>query len=93
MNYEKDFFINSPLEKGDKGGCESEMEEENEKQPPAPPFLRGNISEILRYCQCPAILKGKKIFQRRGLRKIISEEMSDKAKRDFKGRGIFFAFL
>ena len=45
-------FSNSPLEKGDKGGCEAEAiglsrrnEEENKKQPPPPPFLRGNVPE------------------------------------------------
>jgi hypothetical protein len=35
---------NSPLEKGDKGGCEAQNEEENKKQPPTPPLLRGNFS-------------------------------------------------
>jgi folylpolyglutamate synthase/dihydropteroate synthase len=35
---------NSPLEKGDKGGCEAQNKEESKKQPPPPPLLRGNAS-------------------------------------------------
>jgi hypothetical protein len=37
---ERNFLVNSPLEKGDKGGCDAEMEEENKKQP-LPPFIKG----------------------------------------------------
>ena len=53
------YLIDSPLEKGDKGGCEAALEEINKRQPPPPPFLRGNISEILCFFPCPAGLMGK----------------------------------
>jgi len=36
---------NSPLKKGDKGGCYSPDNENRSKQPPAPPLLRGNKAE------------------------------------------------
>jgi hypothetical protein len=49
---------NSPLEKGDKGGCEEDMEGENKKQPPPPPLLRGNISSTPRYLSRSAGLMG-----------------------------------
>jgi cobyrinic acid a,c-diamide synthase len=35
---------NSPLEKGDSGGCQAAVEGDSKKQPPLPPLLRGNIS-------------------------------------------------
>jgi len=37
----KNFLINSPLKKGDKGGCEAEMEQENKKTTPSAPFTKG----------------------------------------------------
>ena len=69
----RNLLINSPLKKGDKGGCEPEVGalssrdgRRNKKQPPPPPFLRGNISEILRYCPCPPVLMGKGRFFKEG---------------------------
>ena len=37
-------FGNSPLEKGDRGGCKAPRVEKADEQPPAPPLLRGNSS-------------------------------------------------
>jgi len=54
---EKD-FRNSPLEKGDKGGCKAYNEEESKKQPPPPPLLRGNLSTTSLRFPCPAGLMG-----------------------------------
>jgi len=64
----RNFIINSPLEKGDTGGCEAEREEGSQKQPPSPPLLRGNISGIFRYCFCPAIHMGNGQTQGEGVR-------------------------
>jgi hypothetical protein len=52
-------FSNSPLEKGDKGGSEEDMEEESKKQPPSPPLLRGNFSPNFRHLTYPEGLVGK----------------------------------
>ena len=46
ISNEKKRFQYSPLEKGDKGGCEVEMIEKGKKQPPPPPLLRGNLSAL-----------------------------------------------
>jgi hypothetical protein len=43
------------------------MEEETKKQPPQPPLLRGNISDILRCCPCPAVLMVKVSLTKRGV--------------------------
>jgi hypothetical protein len=51
-------FRNSPLKKGDKGGCEDDMEKEIKKQPPPPPLLRGNISPNSGHISCSAGLTG-----------------------------------
>jgi hypothetical protein len=61
-----DSFVNSPLEKGDKGGCEAEMEKETKKQPPPPPLLRGNFPTDSHRCPCPAGLMGKDQLNQRG---------------------------
>jgi hypothetical protein len=69
----RNLLINSPLKKGDKGGCEPEVGalssrngRRNKRQPPPPPLLRGNISEILLYCPCPAVFMGKDQFSIEG---------------------------
>jgi hypothetical protein len=64
----RNFFINSPLEKGDKGGCEAKTEEETKKQPPPPPLLRGNISTDSHLFPCSAVLMGKDQLGARGER-------------------------
>lgn len=66
MNYGRNFFINSPLGKGDKGGCKSEMLEidalsrrRTKKQPPPPPLLRGNFAANFDSFLCPEGLMDK----------------------------------
>jgi hypothetical protein len=36
-------FSNSPLEKGDKGGCDAELEEETKKTTPSAPVIKGEF--------------------------------------------------
>jgi hypothetical protein len=50
---------NSPLENGDKGGCEASLKVKEKKQPPPPPLLRGNFPAGPRLFPCPAVLMGK----------------------------------
>lgn len=53
------YFSNSPLKKGDKGGCEEAIKGENKKQPLPPLFLRGNSLANYRHLLCQARLGGK----------------------------------
>ena len=56
----RNFLYNSPLEKGDKGGCETEMK--RKKTTPYAPFIKGEYFTDLRYCLYPAELIGKDQF-------------------------------
>jgi hypothetical protein len=62
----RNFFVNSPLEKGDKGVVKQKWKKKTKKQPPPPPLLRGNISEILCFFPCSAGLMGKSQLADRG---------------------------
>jgi hypothetical protein len=59
-------FSNSPLEKGDKGGCEAEVGalssrngRRNQETTPSAPFIKGEFSANPDLFPCPAGLMGK----------------------------------
>jgi hypothetical protein len=60
------FYSNSPLKKGDKGGCKDDMPEigslsrrKNQETTPPPPLIRGNLPQNSGYLPCPAGFMGK----------------------------------
>jgi hypothetical protein len=73
----RNFLINSPLEKGDKGGCEPEVGalssrngRRKQKTTPSAPLLRGNIAEILRFARVRRYLWLEISLLERGMRNI-----------------------